>query len=249
MDEAYRSLSYSALSNMTGLVVMMAAWLFVRYRIKKSGVAVTHPVELMRNFFLAFGLFYVCISAPFYAVYLAPSQFGTAMAVGFTIGHAILFVAMTYTLRMTFALVPQLSNKERYVTLAGATSVLWIFTIATITMVFGTHPVYDYAKHIIDYKQAPVLAGTIALGAVVAWVPLGILFLVNAVKGHGGQRVRPLLLGSGFLLLTAVGPLHGLAQNYQQLLVADLATIFSIILIGAGVVYKINTSLAETPKP
>ncbi len=241
-------LSYSGLSNLTCLVVMIVAWFFVRHRIKKSGISPSHPVELMHKFFLAFGAFCFFVTIPFYFVYAAQSNFGLAMAVGFAIGHALLFVALTYTVRMTFTMIPQLSSKERYVMIAGGLGVVWILAATLVTMVFGTHPTYDYAKHIANYHEAPPVAGSIAIGAIIAWVPLGILFLVNAVKSHSGQRIRSLLLGFGFILLTAVGPLHGLAQTYAQFLVADLATILSIVMIGAGVVYRINTSLTAPAK-
>lgn len=248
MEETYTTLSYSALSNITGLVAMLSAWFFVRHRIKQSDGKATRSVILMRNFFLLFGIFYLFLSIPFYALYFDPEQFGIAMAVGFTIGHVFLFAAMTQTLRLTTTIVPRLYGKERIATLLGAVSVVWIFAVSTITMVFGNHPVYDYVRHIVDYQQEPILANTIAAGAFIAWVPLGILFLVNAFKSHGWQRLRSSLLGLGFLVLTVAGPLHGLAQNFQQLLVADLVTIVALVMIGTGIVIKISASLERPDK-
>lgn len=248
MEETYTTLSYSALSNMTGLVAMFSAWFFVRHRIKQSGGKATRSVILMRNFFLLFGIFYFFLSIPFYALYFDPEQFGIAMAVGFTIGHGFLFAAMTQTLRLTTTIVPRLYGKERTATIIGALAVVWIFVVATITMVFGNHPVYDYAQHIVDYQQEPILANTIAAGAFIAWVPLGILFLINAIKSHGWQRLRSSLLGVGFLLLTVAGPMHGLATNYQQFLFADLVTIISLVMIGTGIVIKITTGINQPEK-
>lgn len=245
MEEGYAAISYSALSNMTGMVGMLAAWFFVRHRIKKAGGAVARSVELMRNFFLMFGIFYIFISVPFYAVYFAPEQFGLAMAIGFTIGHAFLFVAMTYTVRLMFHILPRLSGKERYAIAIGAAAVVWIFMVATITMVFGTHPEYDYANHLVNYQQAPILANTIAIGAAIAWVPLGVFMLGNAIKSRGWQRLRSSLLGLGFLIITVAGPLHGLAENYQQLLLADLVTIVGLVMLTVAIVFKIGAGLNQ----
>ncbi len=49
--------------------------------------------------------------------------------------------------------------------------------------------------------------------ALISLLPAGILFLVNAAKSQGGKRLRSLLLGCGFVLLTVAGPLHDVAQT------------------------------------
>lgn len=248
MEEPYTVLSYSALSNGTGMVGMLVAWAIVRHRIKRSGRAPTHSVKLMRNFFLLFGTFYVFLTLPFYYLYFMPDQFPMAMAIGFTIGHVFAFAALTYTFRLLFTLMPRLAPKEHYATMIGIAGMAWVFIVALITMVFGTLPVYDYANHLVNYQQEPILANTIAIGAAIVWVPLSILLLVNAVKSHDWQRLRSLLLGLGFLILTFAGPLHGLAQNHHQLLAADLVTIVALLLLTIATVFRIGSNI-KRPSP
>lgn len=241
-------ISYSALSNITGLIVMLSAYFFIGHRQKASGKPATRTIEFMRKFFLFFGLFYLPITLPFIFLYTHTDQFPLAMAIGF-LGHALLFIAYIYASRMTFSLIPQLANKDRWVVLVGSAVCVLGTAAILFTMVLGTHPSYDYGAHIVNYKEAPPVSGTIALGAIIAWVPAGILFIYNAIRSRGSQRMRSILLGVGFLTLTAVGPLHGLARNWQTFMVADLATIVSIIMIGGGVAYKISHSLTDSTPP
>ncbi len=246
MEESYTAISYSALSNGTGMVGMLAAWLLVRHRIKQAGNVVPRSVMMMRNFFLLFGIFYIFITFPFFYLYFAPQDFGSVMAVGFTIGHAFLFAAMTYTLRLLFSLLPRLSDKERYAMIGGAIAVAWVFILALTTMVFGVNPEYDYVNHLVNYQQHPLLANTIAIGALIAWGPLGVILLVNAAKSRGWRRLRSLMLGLGFLTVMTAGPLHGLAENYQQLLIADLVTIVGLLLLAIAIVFRIGANLKHS---
>lgn len=231
--------SYSAISNITGLVVMLSAYLFIRKRSKASGKPVSKSVEFMRKFFLFFGIFYLPVSLPFIFLETSPSQFPMAMAIGFMVGHIFLYLAYMYTLRMTFSLIPQLADKDKWAVGWGVLIALLGTGLAFFTMVLGTPPSYDYSKHIVDYQQAPPLAATIAIGAIIAWIPAGIFFVSHAIRNRA-SRTRSLLLGVGFITLTVVGPLHGLAQNWQMFVIADVATIGSIIMIGAGIAYKIS---------
>lgn len=241
-------ISYSALSNVTGLVVMLTAYMFIRKRSQASNRPVSKSVEFMRKFFLFFGIFYLPISLPFIFLELSPSQFPMAMAVGFMIGHFFLYLAYMYTLRMTFSLVPQLADKDKWAIGWGIFVAVLGTSLALFTMVLGTPPSYDFSKHIVDYQQAPPLAATIAIGAIIAWIPAGIFFISHAIRNKG-SRARSLLLGVGFITLTAVGPLHGLAQNWQTFVIADVATIGSIIMIGAGIAYKIKHDQAQPEAP
>jgi hypothetical protein len=55
--------------------------------------------------------------------------------------------------------------------------------------------------------------------------------------------VRSLLLGSGLLILIVAGPLHDVAKTPGMYVVADIVTMFSLIILASGVVYRIESRI------
>lgn len=240
----------TGLSTLTGLFVMSIAWLFVGSRIKHNPSEVPYQVILLRKYFLFMIFFFVFVSAPHIWLYTNPTQFPWAMAWGYVIGHIFLYVALTYIGRMLFSVVPSLADKEHWVKYAGTAINILITIITFATMITGTLPVYDYERHVTQVNASPAVGASIGIFAVLTLLPTAILFLIRAAKSHGGPRRRSLLLGAGFLVITVAGPLHDIAQNWQAFVIADILTILSVVLVGAGVVYRLDQSFTpEHPKP
>lgn len=231
---------------------MTMAWLFTGYRIRQSNAPVTPPVYLLRQFFLYMAFFFVFMCVPHLWLYFDPYNFPAAMAWGYTVGHIFMYIAFTYTARMFCVIMPRLASKEKLISIIGAIIINAALTIITgATMIYGTQPTYDYQRHITQFNAAPIVGVSIAIFAILTLMPLAILFIVRAFKNHGSQRLRPLLLGSGFIGMTIAGPLHDTAQNWQTFLIADIFTVASILLIGVGIVYRLEQNLAtqHTARP
>ncbi len=240
---------YSGLSNATTLVVMASAWLFINHRIRVAGTVVSRPTRLFQKFFLYFAIFGLVITVPYIILLFDKSSFPLAMALGYSLGHIFLFGAFIYIARMTFTLLPQFSSKERYAVVGGLILGTLTVALAMVTMVFGTQPSYDEARNITQYNVAPAVSALIGLSATLAVLPPGILFLISAFKNHGPARRRPLLLGCGLVLLNLAGPLNSIARDWQTYLGAAVFTGIGIILMGAGIVYRLHVDLTLQKAP
>jgi hypothetical protein len=237
----------TGVSTLTGLVVMTIAWIFIGRRISATRLAVAKPIRMLHRFFAFMAIFFAFMFSPHLLIYTHPALFPQAMAWGYVVGHIFLYIAFTYIMRVTFTIVPQLANKEKAVMVIAAFFNVAITAINAQTMIWGTQPAYDSVRNITQLNAAVVVGAAIGIFALVSLLPAAILFLVIAVKGKGGQRVRSLLLGTGLVMMTIAGPLHDVALNWQQFLIADIFTTLSIVLIGSGVVYRLNSSLSVSP--
>jgi hypothetical protein len=74
-------------------------------------------------------------------------------------------------------------------------------------------------------------------------MPAAVLFLINAWR-KPEQRIRSGLLGSGFAVISLAGPLHDVATTAQLYAAADIFSILGIILIGSGVVYRLEQTMS-----
>jgi hypothetical protein len=233
----------TTLTTVIGLLVMFGAWLFVGQRLKQAQGTALRPVTLLHGFFLYMGIFFVIMAAPTVWIGLDPSKFPLYMAWGYVLGHIFLYLAFTNIGRMLFTIIPKLSSKEPVILMVGLVATAVITVINAVTMIWGTQPAYNFERHLIQYNAAPAVGASIGILALLTVMPAAILFLANAVR-NPASRVRSLLLGSGFLLMVAGGPLHDVATSWQMYMAADIITILSVVLVGAGVVYRFNQSLS-----
>lgn len=235
----------TALSTLTGLVVFALAYIFTRQRLRQNTAPTTRPVHLLSKFFLHMAVFFAFMSAPYAWLYFNAAEFPVMMAWGYTVGHIFLYTAFSYVAAMFCVIVPRFASKEKLVWFMSGVVFNIIITILTaLTMVWGTQPVYDYERHITQFNAAPIVGISIGIFALITMMPIAILFMKQAFRSHGGQRLKPLLLGLGFISMTISGPLHDTAQNWQTFLIADICTIISILLLGIGIVYRLNQNFA-----
>jgi hypothetical protein len=236
----------TALSTFTGIIVFSLALVFTGNRIRQNSAPVTRPVHLLRKFFAHMIAFFTIMTLPHLWLYVDPLHFPIAMAWGYTVGHIFLYTAFAYTARMFCVIMPRLASKEKLVGIGlGVVFNVIVTALTAATMIFGTLPVYDYERHITQFNASPFVGAAIGIFALLSLTPLAVLFLVRAFKTTPGQRLRPLLLGLGFVGMSVAGPLHDTAQNWQTFLLADIFTILSILLMGAGIVYRLEQGLAS----
>ncbi len=244
-------LQLTALVTLVGVIVMLAAWIFTGRRMRQSQAVIFRPVQLLRSFFLYMAIFFAIMWAPHLWLSLDPSKFPLYMAIGYTFGHIFLYLAFIAIARMMFLMLPRLAPKEPLIIVVGSVLIVLITIVNAATMIFGRQPSYDYAQHLTQFNASPVVGAFIGLFAALTVLPPAVLFIINAFRSHGPRRVRSFLLGIGFFVLMTAGPLHDIAWNWQAYMVADVFSILSIILVGAGVVYRPEEelSLAKQPTP
>lgn len=228
-------------------LVMFGAWLFVGYRMSKTAGAVQPPVRFMHKFFLYMAIFAAFMSAPYLWLPVSASGFSEAQAWGYVVGHIFFYVAMMYVARMVCAMVPKLANKDRLVTWVwlayGA-----VFTVLNAkTMIWGTQPIFDHARNLTEYNANPIVGKGIVLIALFSLVPAVVLFTRNAIKARGATRTKSQLLAAGFLLMVVGGPMHDVARTGTAYALADALTIICILVLGAGVAYRLEQGLAPAP--
>jgi hypothetical protein len=244
-------LQLTALVTIIGIIVMFGAWAFVGQRIKGGQAETLRTVSLLRRFFLFMGIFFAIMAAPNVYVTLDPAKFPLAMAWGYVVGHIFLYLAFITIAKMICTIVPRLASKEPLITVVGSVFTVAITIVNAVTMIWGTQPTYNYARHLIEYNASPLVGASIGILGLLTILPAAVLFFVNAVK-NPARRTRSLLLAVGFLLITTAGPLHDVARTWQLYMAADIFSIIGIILVGAGVVYRLDQSLAlnqPVPRP
>jgi hypothetical protein len=234
----------TGLTTVLGVVVMLGAWVFVKYRIEHVHAVVLRPVRLLHSFFLYMLIFFSIMSLPYYWLATAPEQFPVAMAWGYVVGHIFLYLAFMQVARMTCAIVPKLNNKE--------TAVIWIWSIIAVvitivnakTMIWGIQPMFDYQNNITLFRAHVAVGATIGIMAAISIFPAAIMFIINAFKSQGPRRVRSLLLGAGFFMMMTAGPMHDIAHTGAVYAFADIVTMLSMIIVGIGVGYRLEQSLS-----
>lgn len=241
MDIPFQS---TALTTFIGVVILLSSWYMIVRRSEQSGQPMLRPVRLLSKFFLFMAIFFAIVWLPHLSLLTAPDQFPLLMAVGYVVGHVFLYIALLQVGRMVFAMIPRLAGKDTFLVVVGLVANVAITAVNTVTMIFGVRPVYDYERHISQLNAAPVVGISIAVFALVTLLPAAILFIVNAVRSSGARRVRSLLLGFGFLLQMSAGPLHDVARSWEVYLIADILTILSVVIVGAGVAFRQDQSLA-----
>ncbi|MDB5178594.1 MAG: hypothetical protein JWN01_537 [Patescibacteria group bacterium] len=234
----------TAITTLVGVLVMFGAWVFVGSRIRQAHTATLRPVLLLHKFFLHMAIFFLLMWAPHLWITFDPINFSLPMAIGYTFGHIFLYLAFIDIAQMTCVIVPKLASKERLATLVGYALCVVITTINAITMIWGKQPTFDYANNVTLFNAHPIVGASIGILAAVSVLPAAVLFIINAFKSHSTRRVRSLLLGTGFFLLMTAGPLHDVARTSQLYLIADIFSMVSIVLVGIGVVYRLEQSLS-----
>lgn len=230
---------FTAFMTLLGALTMLGCWYFIGQRIKHSTTAVSKQVRLLHSFFLHFGIFTALIFLPHILLSLDPSKFPIAMAWGYIIGHVFLYIGLIQILRMTFSMVPRLVNKERYAIIFGVLATVFITALNIQTMVFGRLPEYDFQQLVTLFNTAPVVGAAIGIYAITGLLPATILLFRNGYR-NPDARLRSYLLGTGFLIMMTAGPLHDVARTGQLYVIADVVSIFGLLCITAGVVYRLE---------
>lgn len=233
----------TALTMLIASLAMLTSWFFITQRLKDKSHKVSFQAGLMAKYFLFMGIFCMFMFAPHVLLGYNPSAFPLAMAYGYVIGHIFCYIAFMYIIRLTFSIVPKLNNKYRGALVLAGLIAMGITALNAVTMIGGTRPEFSVEKGVTLFNAHPAVGAGIALYATLACVPFAILMIINGFT-NPGARIRSFLLGGGFLISMIAGPLHDVAQNANVYMLADIITIFGVLVTATGVVYRIGEKIS-----
>jgi hypothetical protein len=232
----------TAYTTILGGIVMLGSWFLIGQRIKAHPLASSVQVRHLHSFFLMMGLFFTLMFLPNILITANPSRFPIVMAWGYAIAHIFLYIALTYVARLFVSMVPRLVSKDRAVLVVGTLAGIAIFAVNIATMPLGTLPSYNSVAKVVEYNAAPAVGAGIAVFATVSILPTAILMIVNGVR-NPNARARSFLLGAGLFVMMAAGPLHDNAHTAAVYAVADVTSMFSLLLIAGGILYRFEERL------
>jgi hypothetical protein len=237
----------TAISMFTGAAVFLGAWWYIGSRAGETSAANFRPIEMFRQFFLYMAIFLFISSSSHLWLMFDPENFPLAASITFTVGHIFTYLALIALARMTCSLVPRLAARERGIVITLAIAAAIVTVVTAITSIWGVQPVYDYEHHVtINNAARPVGAG-IGVLTLVTMLPVLVMFIVFAVRSTGPRRIRSLLLATGMVVLIASGTMHNIARSGDVYILADVLTIVGVFILGTGVLYRLEQSLAPTP--
>jgi hypothetical protein len=226
---------------------MFGSWVVIGGRMHKAGGKASKQIVSLHRFFLYIGIFSLLMFLPNLWLTFAPADFPLVMAIGYTVGHIFLFIAATEIGRLFVSMVPRLVNWDKGVLTFGIVVNIAATITTAVTMIFGVQPQYDYQEHVILFNAATPVGIFIAGFMIVTVLPPTILFLADGIR-NSAHRLRSFLLGIGFILMIAGGPLHDNATSASMYVAADILTIAAVILVAAGVLYRYEERLAPAAR-
>ncbi|HSX02232.1 MAG TPA: hypothetical protein VLI05_02855 [Candidatus Saccharimonadia bacterium] len=239
----------TGISQLLDCIFLFVAWSLVGQRLKQAGDQAIITVGHIYRYFGYFVLFNIFMTLPYAVLYLRPDWFPAAMGWGYVVANIFLVISLSHLSRMVAQMVPQWSSKEPLI------HGLWVVINVVLTglnvvyVAILAQPGYDNASGVTRFHIPGGLGATLGMISLLAYLPALVLFVMNAVKGHGDQRRRSILLAAGMLLIMVVGPLHAVAANWEVFLLADALNVVSLVLLAGGVLYRIGSSLAASPQP
>lgn len=234
----------TAITTLTGAAVMGYAWAYLKLKTRIKHKVVWRSTQFMREFFLHMMIFFVIMSIPYIWVN-NQTQFSESAAWAYVVGHVFMYLGLMYISRMTFALIPRISSYDKLLTVTWLIVIILQTAFNAKTMIWGVKPTFDRKLQLTEFHTYVGVGIILACMALIAFVPPIILFIMNAIKTHGANRIKPILMSIGFLLITTAGPLHDNARSAHQYAFADIFTTIGMIFTLLGVAYHIQSSPIE----
>lgn len=232
----------TAATTIVGAIVMAYAWIYLQLQIADPRKSIQQPVRYMQKFFLYSTLFYAIMSIP-YLWTNNSVRFSEAAAWAYVVAHIFIYLGLMYISRMTFALIPRLTTYMKPLTYAWAFANILVTAVNAKTMIWGVQPTYDYKLHLTEFNASPLVGIPLGVMAVFAFMPAIILFIISAVKARGINRVKPILIAAGFIIITIAGPMHDNATSAQLYAFADIFNTIGMIIMLFGIAFHIQVDL------
>lgn len=233
----------TAFTMLLASISLLGSWFIIGQRIKSNPEGRNYQAFLMSRYFLFMGIFCLLMFAPHILLNSRPAAFPLVMAWGYTVGHIFCYIGFFYILRLTFSMVPRLSNKDNLAIALGVIVTTGLTVLNAITMIWGTQPAFDASKSVTLFNANPALGAGIAISGALTVVPAAILMLYNGFT-NPTARLRSFLLGGGFIVGMIAGPLHDNATTANVYMFADLITIVGVVITTSGVLYRIDEKIS-----
>lgn len=218
--------------SLTGIGTLLTglAWLFFYFKLRKNTAVNNDFIKFFRGFALFFGLFFLIFSVPLTLV----SNMPTVLGVAYLIGHVFSYISFAYLARIGLLLAKPSLNSI-YVFIG------YLIAGVAVTALNIYHFNYPYVKDgVAQWDQHPSVAIAIAVISVLAFLPVAILFIKEAIAQPKNRR-RYGLIGAALLVTIIAGPMHDAATSSTILMIADVLTITACVMMFSGVSTGIKT--------
>lgn len=221
-----------------GTFLTSLAWLFFYYKLSKNKSSGNDFVKYFKGFSLFFGLFFLIFSIP---SILIPDN-ATLLGIFYLIGHVFCYIALAFMVRISFLLAKPGSSS------LGA-FIVFLIAGAAATVLNIVYFNYPYAKDgVMQWAQAPQVGAVIGILSTIAFLPVAILFIKEAIS-QPKNRKRYGLIAAALIVTIVCGPLHDMSASAVVLMMADVLSIvacamafFGVITIPRVNVIKVNAT-------
>jgi len=181
------------------------------------------------------GYFVLIFSYLFFSLpYLFFPDSAFLLGVSFIISQSLLYLAVAFFAKVT----------AFFIRVQWAQRVFWSVVLVAVMavllhIVFFSYPVYDKAIGITDWNIHPVVGifSVIILAGVL--VPSAVFFFQQGIKSREKVvRTRSLIISTGLLFLIITAYTYYSATTYLAVLISDLFSLLSFLIIYFGVIYK-----------
>lgn len=158
----------------------------------------------------------------------------TAIAVGFVIAQALLYVAVAYFAKVTsFFIKSDITNRVfGYVIFFGMIAFF-------LSIVYFNEPFYDKVTGLTDWNIHPVVGWSSLIIFAGVLIPSIIIFAWQGFKtSNKVVRIRSLLIAVGLLFLTVTAYTYYNATSFEAAFTSDMLSLMSFLIIFFGVIYR-----------
>jgi hypothetical protein len=218
-------------------LLSLSCWLVIAYRHRQTETS--SQVKNFGNFFKYFALFLIIYSLAHIVLYIDVDLFPRVMNWGYIISHFFLFVSLAWLIRISIIEFRWILHGRELLLFR-----LWLLigiSITLLNVIFPNQFEFDFNSGVTRVVETSVPTRILLpMLALATYLPTILIFGYHGLtkKTSKPRRVRSLFLASGFLSLAITGPLHNYVQNALTLLLVDLVTAASLVLILVGIILK-----------
>lgn len=213
-----------------GTLLTGFGWLFFYYKLRKNTATYNDFIRFFKGFSFFFAMFFITFSLPLIVV----PDMTIVLSIAHIIGHTFSYIAFAYLARVALLLSkPSFNSFFVFVgyLIAGA-------GVTSLNLYYFNYPYL--ADGLVHWSQHPLVSVAVATFSILAILPVALLFMKEAIVQSKNRRNYGLISMSLMMTIIA-GPMHDAATSSTILIVADLLTILSCVLMFAGVITRLKS--------
>ena len=158
------------------------------------------------------------------------------VGLSFVIAQAFLYVGLALFSRITASFISGVWSRRVFVII-----LLIALGVVVLSLIYFGHPEYNSARGITNWNINPAVGVFSSIIFAITLVPSALFFLWQGTKSRDATvKIRSILIGCGLLLLIITAYTYYTATTSLSILVSDLFSLFSYIVIFVGVIYRRN---------